>query len=67
MNGALGFDTFLALRHGVRCTENSMEVDENAGSSTSSQLLSSSVKGRDLGCYYCNDVVAPGDVSSCRM
>lgn len=35
MNVALGFDTYLAMRHGI----------EGA-----------------LGCYYCNDVVAPTDV-----
>jgi len=45
INSALGFDTFLVMRHGVRAT---------------------SVKqGRNrLGCYYCNDIVAPGDVST---
>ena len=42
MNAALGFDTFVVMRHGVahdRQTEH------------------------DLGCYFCNDVVAPADVS----
>jgi ubiquitin-like modifier-activating enzyme ATG7 len=42
INTALGFDTFLVMRHGVPLTE-----DGNA----------------NLGCYYCNDVVAPADVS----
>lgn len=40
MNAALGFDTFLVMRHGVR------------------KELS---KGDRLGCYYCNDIVAPAD------
>ncbi|RKP07336.1 hypothetical protein THASP1DRAFT_17212 [Thamnocephalis sphaerospora] len=39
INAALGFDSFLVMRHGV-CTPES-----NA----------------KLGCYYCNDVVAPAD------
>ena len=39
MNAALGFDTFVAMRHGVKV------VDES----------------KELGCYYCNDVVAPAD------
>lgn len=41
MNAALGFDTFLVMRHGAR-----------ASTST----------GTRLGCYYCNDIVAPADV-----
>ncbi|TFY58641.1 hypothetical protein EVJ58_g6294 [Rhodofomes roseus] len=40
MNAALGFDTFLVMRHGVR---------------------PSLAKGDRLGCYYCNDIVAPAD------
>ena len=43
MNAALGFDTFLVMRHG---------------------FLDASVKGKELGCYFCNDVVAPADVSA---
>ncbi|KAL4785832.1 hypothetical protein BJX76DRAFT_346728 [Aspergillus varians] len=38
MNAALGFDTFVVMRHGVSNNENS---------------------GEELGCYFCNDVVAP--------
>ena len=40
MNAALGFDTFVVMRHGVK-----ME----------------STPERELGCYFCNDVVAPAD------
>ncbi|KAG7452779.1 E1-like protein-activating [Guyanagaster necrorhizus] len=40
MNAALGFDTFLVMRHGARHT-----LDDNSR----------------LGCYYCNDIVAPAD------
>ena len=43
INAALGFDTFLVMRHG-------------AGPGVQDD------KDR-LGCYYCNDVVAPTDVS----
>ena len=42
MNAALGFDSFVVMRHGT---------------SSGSKL------GQDLGCYFCNDVVAPADVS----
>ena len=43
MNAALGFDTFLVMRHGFR---NEREPE------------------KELGCYFCNDVVAPADVGT---
>ena len=46
INAALGFDSYLVMRHGAG-------PDESAKS------------GRRLGCYYCNDVVAPTDVRLC--
>ena len=42
MNAALGFDTFVVMRHG--CRDNDQPTEE-------------------LGCYFCNDVVGPVDVS----
>ena len=42
LNAALGFDTYLVMRHGAR----TLGKD-----------------GKRLGCYYCNDIVAPSDVS----
>ncbi|KAF8597544.1 ubiquitin-like conjugating enzyme [Ceratobasidium sp. AG-I] len=42
MNAALGFDSFLVMRHGVRAATASSESAR-------------------LGCYYCNDIVAPAD------
>lgn len=45
MNAALGFDTFLVMRHGARAS-------------------STPPNGARLGCYYCNDIVAPSDVST---
>ncbi len=44
MNCALGFDSFLVMRHGVR------------------EKLTPAGETR-LGCYFCNDIVAPADVS----
>ncbi|KAI5807779.1 hypothetical protein BZA77DRAFT_70418 [Pyronema omphalodes] len=48
MNAALGFDTYVVMRHGVKPAkfESGIEGD---------------MKGEELGCYYCNDVVVPGD------
>jgi ubiquitin-like modifier-activating enzyme ATG7 len=39
LNAALGFDSYMVMRHGV----------------------SSKPEAEQLGCYFCNDVVAPGD------
>ncbi|PVG00195.1 E1-like protein-activating [Serendipita vermifera] len=44
MNAALGFDTFVVMRHGPRATS-----------------FPKGHTGIKLGCYYCNDVVAPKD------
>lgn len=41
MNAALGFDTYVVMRHGAEPKDDSDTT---------------------LGCYFCNDVVAPGDV-----
>ena len=47
LNAALGFDTFVVMRHGLKNTIS---------------------KEDELGCYFCNDVVAPADVSiACLM
>lgn len=47
INAALGFDSYLVMRHGVFTTQQ---------------------PARRLGCYFCNDVVAPADVSgSCGL
>lgn len=43
MNAALGFDSYVVMRHGVR--------PQGEGTQET------------LGCYFCNDVVAPADVS----
>ena len=52
---ALGFDTFLVLRHGFK----SNTCDRTDFTLSPSMVI----PGDQLGCYFCNDVVAPGDVS----
>ncbi|KAF9975025.1 Autophagy protein 7 [Actinomortierella ambigua] len=50
INAALGFDTYLVMRHGIG--------QDTANASTR--------KSAPLGCYFCNDVVAPTDSLSDR-
>ena len=57
INAALGFDTFLVLRHGVKAES------ESEGGEAASSIPMGRIKGSQLGCYFCNDVVAPGNVS----
>uniref|UniRef100_A0A669P3Q0 Ubiquitin-like modifier-activating enzyme ATG7 n=1 Tax=Phasianus colchicus TaxID=9054 RepID=A0A669P3Q0_PHACC len=66
INAALGFDTFVVMRHGLKKPK--QQETGNACFSTApgpSDLLGSSlfsnIPGYKLGCYFCNDVVAPGD------
>ncbi|KAJ3514137.1 hypothetical protein NLJ89_g2546 [Agrocybe chaxingu] len=47
LNAALGFDTFLVMRHGARVSSLSTGPDGKPH--------------QKLGCYYCNDIVAPAD------
>ena len=49
MNTALGFDTFLSMRHGASPTAHQEQRDSGSTESTR------------LGCYFCNDIVAPTD------
>ncbi|CAG0890269.1 unnamed protein product [Cyprideis torosa] len=65
INAALGFDSFLVMRHGrrtLREAESPVKEKLHAGSAHGIRLL----QGSQLGCYFCNDVVAPGDSVSDR-
>lgn len=81
VNAALGFDTFVVMRHGLKKPPMTQSLPAgsdsspscSSGSSSSStpacgaasvpgSSLFSNIPGYKLGCYFCNDVVAPGDV-----
>ncbi|XP_045165105.2 ubiquitin-like modifier-activating enzyme ATG7 [Mercenaria mercenaria] len=51
---ALGFDTFLVMRHGYQSYDQPETSQQKAP-------LSKIIPGNHLGCYFCNDVVAPGN------
>ncbi|NWQ82540.1 ATG7 enzyme, partial [Columbina picui] len=66
INAALGFDTFVVMRHGLKKPKQQESIDSSFNNASgSSDLLGSSlfsnIPGYKLGCYFCNDVVAPGD------
>ena len=47
MNAALGFDSYLVMRHGVPSDHSAMQEE----------VVGNHYKGR-LGCYFCNDIVS---------
>ncbi|KAM9325430.1 ubiquitin-like modifier-activating enzyme ATG7 [Gastrophryne carolinensis] len=65
INAALGFDTFVVMRHGLKRRNQEEASYLHSDLPGSSDLLGSSlfsnIPGYKLGCYFCNDVVAPGD------
>lgn len=89
INVALGFDTFLVQRHGVRLRKKDSSSSGNAPhieevysqlkasklgdeetleESTADGKMSSGslLFGHQLGCYFCNDIFAPGNSSTDR-
>jgi len=57
MNAALGFDSFVVMRHGVK---------RGLPTSDPPNAFMKKMPGNRLGCYFCNDVVAPGDSTKDR-
>ncbi|CDK27559.1 unnamed protein product [Kuraishia capsulata CBS 1993] len=51
INAALGFDSYLVMRHGCLRPETDLTAED---------------QGDRLGCYFCNDVVAPSDSTTDR-
>lgn len=57
MNAALGFDTYLVMRHGIHGDY------EGECSSLLKDKIFDVIPGSQLGCYFCNDITAPGNVN----
>ena len=68
MNAALGFDSFVVMRHGVKSSFSDEAVasasagDAGAGAMAGAcaGAFTKVIPGNQLGCYFCNDVVGPG-------
>lgn len=54
INAALGFDTYLVMRQSIRSDDTRLAFENNL------------VPGDQLGCYFCTDVVAPGNSTKDR-
>ncbi|XP_004251096.1 ubiquitin-like modifier-activating enzyme atg7 [Solanum lycopersicum] len=70
ITAALGFDSFLVMRHGagpLDALHNSQAETSNKLSASMENLsLSNQKESVRLGCYFCNDVVAPIDSTANR-
>ncbi|TPX62381.1 hypothetical protein PhCBS80983_g00520 [Powellomyces hirtus] len=73
INSALGFDTFLVMRHGMRQCASSASSSSHPtptpsepATTTTTTTTRTTPPPPALGCYFCNDVVAPADSLSDR-
>ncbi|KAJ4827925.1 Autophagy protein 7 [Turnera subulata] len=69
ITAALGFDSFLVMRHGPGplSSDHYLQADSaNALAARTDTLALTDRGGQRLGCYFCNDVVAPTDSTANR-
>jgi len=62
INAALGFDGYLVMRHGVQgagADESGATAAAAAGATERASASADAEAPRQVGCYFCNDVVAP--------
>lgn len=61
VNAALGFDTFLVMRHGAGPHMHELGLKKEVLIAENSMGHGTESEKTRLGCYFCNDVVAPED------
>ena len=82
ITAALGFDTFVVMRHGLRPPDANLTADSPAAAAAATAAADAATDAADagaaalpaaaanqeaagqearLGCYFCNDVVAPAN------
>ncbi|VFR02264.1 unnamed protein product [Cuscuta campestris] len=67
ITAALGFDSFLVMRHGAGPTSTLPDETLRSCSANTKKLSVTETNGKErLGCYFCNDVVAPIDSTANR-
>ncbi|XP_059664079.1 ubiquitin-like modifier-activating enzyme atg7 [Cornus florida] len=70
ITAALGFDSFLVMRHGAGPISTNDDGKPEAVNALSAKVADFSLTDREgsqrLGCYFCNDVVAPIDSTANR-
>ncbi|OVA09199.1 UBA/THIF-type NAD/FAD binding fold [Macleaya cordata] len=70
ITAALGFDSYVVMRHGAGPLNYSSDIKSEGEETLSAQMGNLSTGGTDerlrLGCYFCNDVVAPIDSTANR-
>lgn len=59
---ALGFDSYVAMRHGINRCRSADSVDSS--NSSNSVESSNSSNNNKPSCYFCHDVIGPSDVSA---
>ncbi|KAJ8761075.1 hypothetical protein K2173_000754 [Erythroxylum novogranatense] len=68
ITAALGFDSFLVMRHGPGPFGSNLGHKDEDANTLSAEMdeLALTERGQRLGCYFCNDVVAPTDSTANR-
>ncbi|GAV57384.1 ThiF domain-containing protein [Cephalotus follicularis] len=70
ITAALGFDSFLVMRHGPGPFSSTHDLKAENENTLSADISNLAIADRDggprLGCYFCNDVVAPTDSTANR-
>ena len=61
INVALGFDSYLVMRHGLHSTSTPEVEQEKPSNVGTNHANPPAFYPRRLGCYFCNDIVAPGN------